>query len=401
MHERGLPRQSSQEVPTRYDVKILRKDGQERWLDVFLDQIEYEGAPAIIGAGIDITEKKRVESELIESEERFEQLSENIEDVFWLSDVQDIDNHKILFINPAFERIWQRTVAELYQDVAVWDESIHTEDKERVVTAFNNFIRGFGDYEMEYSIVSPDKSTRTMAFLANLIRDENGKIIRAAGIGRDITRRREAQAAVREGEERFRQLSQELATAQESERRRVAEQLHDETGQSLTTTKIQLQMLEADISDDFPELSDRVQTTVDLVELTTGHIRMLARGLRPTGLDNLGLNSALENYCREFADFTELKINYQGEDAHPMSDAELLCFYRIMQEALTNIARHAKASSVKFKLVRTEWACTLVGQDNGRGFSISDQMLNGGHSDHMGIVSMKDRIEILGGSLEF
>ena len=269
VRERGLIRQSSQDIPTRYDVKILRKDGQERWLDVFIDQLEYEGAPALIGAGVDITEKKRIESDLIVSEER------------------------------------------------------------------------------------------------------------------------------------FRQLSQELATAQESERRRVAEQLHDETGQSLTALKIQLQMLEADISKDFPELSDRIQTTVNLAEMTTGHIRMLARDLRPTGLDTLGLNNALENYCHEFADYTELIINYQGDDPPPMSDAETICIYRIAQEALTNIARHAEAIYVKVKLVSTEKTCTLIVQDDGQGFSISDRTLNSQHSEHMGMVSMKDRIEILGGSLEF
>ncbi len=285
--------------------------------------------------------------------------------------------------------------------MAVWYDYIHADDEERVVSAFNNFVYGKGDFEQEYRIVRPDNTMRTIAVQGKLIRDENGKIIRAAGVGRDITRRRQAQAALRESEERFRQLSQQLATAQESERRRVAEQLHDETGQSLTALKIQLQMLEAEISDEFPELSERVQTTVDLVELTTGHIRMLARGLRPTGLDTLGLNNALENYCREFADFTELNINYQGEEAHPMSDAESLCFYRTTQEALTNIARHAKASFVEVNLVSTEKSCTLVVQDDGRGFSMSDDILNGGRSDHMGLVAMKDRIEILGGSLEF
>ena len=145
-----------------------------------------------------IHEQETVENDLVDSNLRFTQISDNIEDIFWLGNAEDPNNYRVLYISPAFEKIWQRSVEEFYQNPAIWYESIHEEDKERVLTSFRDFIRGKEDYNTVFRIVRPDKTMRTVALTGNLIRDDNGKIIRVTGITRDITELKQAEEALRE-----------------------------------------------------------------------------------------------------------------------------------------------------------------------------------------------------------
>ncbi|MGK5093868.1 PAS domain S-box protein [Deltaproteobacteria bacterium TL4] len=134
-----------------------------------------------------ITKRKQAEKDLMENNRRFSQLASAISDVFWIGDASDPFNYKVVYVNPAFERIWQRTAEELYQDSSVWYDCIYAEDKERIGTAFINFLQGKGNFDDEFRILRPDGTTRMVYVKGNLIRDENGKIILAAGISRDIT----------------------------------------------------------------------------------------------------------------------------------------------------------------------------------------------------------------------
>ena len=126
----------------------------------------------VVGTHADITERKNVEKDIIESNLRFNQLANNTSDVYWLGDASDINNVKWLYINPAFEKVWQHTPVELYQDPSIWYSCIHDEDKERTGTAFMNFLHEkIKNYNVRFRIVRPDGTVRHIAATGNLIKD--------------------------------------------------------------------------------------------------------------------------------------------------------------------------------------------------------------------------------------
>ncbi len=154
---------------------------------------------ALLGICVDITAQKEAEAAIRESNARFSQISEYIDDIFWLIDVEDPQNPKFLYISTAYERIFQRPVADLFENPSIWYEYVHADDKERVVSAFEKFLTGEGDLNHELRSIRANGTLRVVNTQGTLIRDDNGKVIRAAGITRDITDRK-LQDALRAGQ---------------------------------------------------------------------------------------------------------------------------------------------------------------------------------------------------------
>ncbi|MEW6157238.1 MAG: PAS domain S-box protein [Verrucomicrobiota bacterium] len=146
-------------------------------------------------------EKRQTEINLREAEARFRQLAENIEEVFWLTDVA---KHHLLYVSPRYEQIWRRSCHDLYQHPHQWIEAIHPEDRPRIVEALPRQARG--EYNEEYRIVWPDGSWRWISDRAFPIRDVSGKVYRIAGVAQDITERKQAEEELRANEARFRLL---------------------------------------------------------------------------------------------------------------------------------------------------------------------------------------------------
>lgn len=129
---------------------------------------------------------------LQEANTRLSQISENIEDAFWLGDARDPENYSVLYVNPAFERLWGQTAEEAYANPELWHACIHEDDRARVARSFQAFLSGRAEYNLEYRVVMPDQTVRIVTDSGNLVR-ENGEIVRAAGITLDITDRRHAE----------------------------------------------------------------------------------------------------------------------------------------------------------------------------------------------------------------
>ena len=174
------------EKPFNEEYRIIREDGQQRWIyaraELILDD---SGVKRYTGAVIDITEQKEIQENLKSSEERFRQVVENIEEVFWMTDT--IKN-TILYISPAYEKIWGRTPQSLYDSPRTWLEAIHPDDRDRVLTAA--LRQAEGNYNEEYRIIRPDGSICWIADRAFPIRDADGQVYRIAGVAQDITAHR-------------------------------------------------------------------------------------------------------------------------------------------------------------------------------------------------------------------
>ena len=218
------------------------------------------------------------------------------------------------------------------------------------------------------------------------------------GLIRDITERARAAEALEEKSRQLRSLSRRVLEAQETERRRVAHELHDELGQSLTAIKINLQSRE--------RFKDRSPTELNaenlrIVEAALQHVRRLAVALRPSVLDDLGLIPALRGIAEQTAARGGFEVHFQP--ALPAGrlppDVETACF-RIVQEALTNITRHARAQRVDIDLFHDGDALVLGIHDDGCGFEVAAVRERASAGDSIGLLGMKERATLLGGQLD-
>jgi PAS domain S-box-containing protein len=202
------------------------------------------------------------------------------------------------------------------------------------------------------------------------------------------------------GREQLQILSQRLIEAQETERRRVSRDLHDQAGQSLTALKIGLELMQADLRADSEKSHQSLQEAVTLANETLEQIRLLAQDLRPPELDVVGLNPTLEDYCHDFAEHARLSIDYAGTELPELPDAVSICFYRVLQEALTNVAKHAHASHVWVALRCDADTLSLSVEDDGQGFDVPSEVSVARQPRGIGLVGMRERLELLGGRLE-
>jgi signal transduction histidine kinase len=205
---------------------------------------------------------------------------------------------------------------------------------------------------------------------------------------------------VRNGRDRLRRLAQQLVSAQEAERRRLARALHDEAGQALTALRLSLEGMRSDLPDGDGSLDQRLYDAAALAETTMVHLRRLAQDLRPPALDTAGLDPALEGFCRGFAARTQLTIAYSGWDLPTMPEEVQICLYRFLQEALTNVAKHAHADRVRVVLASDDHTVRLSVEDDGRGFDRGATLSSLGWPMGIGLLGMQERLESLGGGLK-
>ncbi|TAF52524.1 MAG: PAS domain S-box protein [Oscillatoriales cyanobacterium] len=189
------------------EKRLVRRDGSLVWVNITVSLVEEPLSGAVYNIAVieDISDRKKAEAALKESEERFRQLAENIESVFWMVDVQP---QEMIYVSPGYEKIWGRSCADLYDSGHFFAESIHPEDRSRVIDTFTKQV--LAEDEIEYRIVRPDGEIRWIRDRAFPIRNQAGKVYRVVGIAEDISDRKQAEKAIRESEERFRQLAENI-----------------------------------------------------------------------------------------------------------------------------------------------------------------------------------------------
>lgn len=198
--------------------------------------------------------------------------------------------------------------------------------------------------------------------------------------------------------QRLKRLSNRLIDIQESERRRLARDLHDDTGQALTALKMSLEMTRNELSGVTDHTAERLNDAVALADDTLEKLRAISHNLRPPTLDTVGLNSALERLCKSFTQRTQMPVSYVGMDTAEISNPIDICLYRILQEGLTNCAKHGQASHVEVSLKRNGEVVQLSIQDNGQGFDLADT-LSDQNETGIGLIDMQERLESLNGRM--
>ncbi len=193
------------------------------------------------------------------------------------------------------------------------------------------------------------------------------------------------------------QLLSKVVSAQEEERRRISRELHDETGQSLTSLLIQLKVIER--TEDIEVMRQRVRDLRDLTAQTLEEVRRLSLDLRPAALDDLGLVAALDWYVSEYSRKVGIRADFQAQDMDEVRlphEAEAT-MYRVVQEALSNIARHSRATHVWVEIQREADRVQVCVRDNGQGFNLEETLQSSGRG--LGLLGMQERMALIGGTL--
>jgi signal transduction histidine kinase len=203
-------------------------------------------------------------------------------------------------------------------------------------------------------------------------------------------------------QERLRRLSHRLLSAQEGERLRISRDLHDAIGQTLAGINVDLATLQRKAVTDSAGLTERIAHTQKLVERSISTVHEFARELRPTVLDDLGLGPALRSHGRSFTARSGVRIKLSlpaGADAARLPPEIRTALFRVAQEALVNVSRHARAREVRVGLTRARGVVRLEVADDGDGFDVA-RAGRSKRNQHLGLLGMQERMDMVGGRLE-
>jgi PAS domain S-box-containing protein len=386
-----------------------------------MDVFEIRGETYILQTDQDITETKQALEALQESEERFRAILRQAVAGIVRKDTVGT----LLFVNDEFCRMIGYSASELVSEGKTCWDLTHPDDLEQNQMSFNRMIQDGIPFQMERRLIRKDGSILWCNLSVAPVMDASGNTISAVGVEVDITARKQVEPprrlvnlelesrveertaelqamnqALQKSRRRLQVLSQRLVQVQEEERRSLARELHDQVGQSLIALNLNLTIIQRELSQGYTEqLSTRLADSIQLVTQVIKLVRDVMSNLRPSHLDDYGLESALQTYINKFQ--TRYGIPVKFEKPSPpvprLENSIEVTLLRISQEALTNIARHAQASQAILLLQVDEKKIYLTIEDNGIGIPSVDAAKR---SRSHGLNIMQERAEALEGTLD-
>ncbi len=377
----------------RQEFRLLRPGGEERWFETRVRATGPAGGPAarLEGTMLDVTDRRAAEAAVAESETRLRlALDAARTGVFdW-----DMATGRIVW-SRWHEEMWGFAPGEFPGTFEAFARRVHPEDLAGIDAEVQRCIAARTTFEREFRIVRPDGSQRWIAGRGEFEFDPTGRAVRMRGAVIDITPRRRAEELLALESDRSRTLARRLLSAQEDERRRLAHELHDELGQTLTALKLALQSAQRG----HPAPS-QLAMAIELAAAGLSQTRDLSLRLRPPLLDDLGLAPALRWLVdRTRGGPTPVRLTIDGEEER-FPTAIATAAFRITQESLTNALRHAHASGVAIDVRRADDALVVTISDDGAGFdypATRAQVARDGTS--LGLLGLEERAELAGGSV--
>jgi len=370
-----------------------RKDGSLFPADVSLSPLETPDGLLVTASVRDITERKLAEGALRQSERQLAQAQQIARLGSWRWDV-------------AADRLtWSDVLCEIHgvepprppMSYAQFLDTIHPADRERVNGILSAVRRAGAPFEYEHHILRADGAERVLYSRGEVMRGTDGEPQFISAITQDLTERKAIENELRSSREQLRQLSTHLQATREEERARMSREIHDELGGTLTGLKMDVARLGKNAETLTPaELRERAASIAALIDSTVQVVRRIASDLRPGILDDFGLAAAIEWQLQEFCTRAGLEYDYAANtDELNLDPASSTALFRVFQETLTNVARHAQATRVTAQLEVADGELRLQVRDNGRGISSSEI----GNSKSLGLLGMRERVQQLSGQL--
>ncbi|MEW5799510.1 MAG: PAS domain S-box protein [Bacteroidota bacterium] len=379
------------ENPPIFELRIRTKENGYM-IGEFITTPRYQAGQIIGALGIarDITARKVAERRLLESEHQLSTAQQIAHIGSWEWDITANTVHW----SDELYRIYGLLPGQVETTYESYIERVHPEDQPIVRRNVERALQERKPFRSEYRIVHPDGTVRTVEGRGEAVLDDKNRIIKLRGTCQDITEHKLADEAVRS-------LAKRVVEAQENERRRIARDLHDNICQRLSAVKLHLSAMETEIKNKRSKKYVQVQDLKRQIGRTIKEVRGISIELRPTTLDDLGLPVALQLLCREFEKTFGIAIqcSIDGVEKEMFDAHRETALYRIAQEGLMNIAKHAQAKKVTLSLAAQPASVTMTIQDNGKGFD-QTKLSTRKDGSGFGIMNMKERALLLGGSFK-
>ena len=398
------------------EKRYIRSDGSIVWARVNVTMVRDEKGKPLYTVWIvqDITEFMGAQEALRKSEERYRSFVMNSSEAIWrfesdqpIDTTLPVDEQIALIFKYSYLSECNKTMAKMYGHVRpeeilgarLGELILPTEDKN--LATLRKFIRdGYRLTDLETLAVDIDGNKKY--FMNNVVGVvENGFVVRVWGMQHDITERKRAEDQLRDSRQQMRNLAARIQSLREEERASIAREIHDTLGQALTSIKIDLSWIAKKLPDDAEEtvrekLMQRFRSALNLVEETLIAVKNLSAELRPRVLDTFGLSAAVEWQCCEFEKRTGIKSRCRLPESDALINSEIsTALFRILQETLTNVARHSQATTVFIELTVADEHATLKIRDNGNGVT-EEQITSRGS---LGMLGMRERADLLGGEI--
>ncbi len=333
----------------------------------------------IITLTINISKRKKIEKQLRLSEEKYRDLYDNAPDMYHSVDKNGI----IIECNETEAKMLGYRKEEIIGKPVT---QFMTEESKKAQLEFFSNIEKYNFIQVERDFIRKDGSIFTASLNEFIEVDEKGNFIKTKTIGRDITYKKKIEEELKKSKEALRKLSFYLQNIRENERKEISREIHDNLGQSLTALKLNLSWIKKRITDSL--ILEKFEEAINIINTLIGQVQNISNKLRPSLIDHLTLQDAIKWQAKEFEKNSNINCKIEiTEDGINLQKETSLAIFRIFQEALTNIARHANATEVYIKLLRVDGSLLLMVKDNGIG--IDDSKIKSPES--FGLMAMKER----------
>jgi PAS domain S-box-containing protein len=377
VRERVLGREGGElRSPVRREYPFVTPDGRTVWLDIAAARIEFEGQPAVLACGLDLTDRKRAEQFLQSSEERFRTLFESAP----IGIALHAPNGRYVQVNRAYCEMLGYPMEELLR---LGPRRVtHPEDVPEGRRLYQELLAGKRDHYGREKRYRHRTGQLVWAFsAASAVRDSDGRLRYIVSMVLDITERKRLQGEILEISAR--------------ERRRLGYNLHDGLGQHLSGTAFKAKCLEEALAEAAPAHAAAAEEIVQLINRAISQTRALARGLDPIEVEVGGLVSALQGLASETEKLFAIRCRFSCNcPTLPLEAPQALHLFHIVQEAINNAARHGEARHIDVELAADNGQLRLAIRDDGKGFPTGPQPATG-----LGMRTMRYRADSIGASL--
>lgn len=382
----------------RVEITAMKADGTEFPVELSLTRISNHAGPLFTAFIRDITERKRTEDSLRNSEARLNEAQRIAQIGSWEWDIATGAN---IWSDETF-RIFGYVPGSLAPSYDIFMTTLHADERTRTQDALRATLQDHAPYDLICRIVRPSGEEHAIRCRGEVTRNQAGTPIRMAGTVEDVTDRTRADDQLRQAYAQLQDVTRHAAAAEENERRRIAREIHDELGQLLTAMRFQLTSLKKQrgasaARDQARDRDSRLNDLLDLSDSMLNQVRHLSTSLRPAILDELGLIPAVQAHARQFEIRTGIACDVVVDPALtdcPFDDATSSSVFRIIQELLTNVLRHAQAMAVTVSFATDGPSLTVTVHDNGSGIEPEQERRH--HS--FGLKGISERAALLGGT---